>query len=140
MSSALILSGCSSLDKDVLYVPVTKADSLGRLQFILEMSDTTANYDISLYSRIDCRAKEFSKLAEFPVGIDLISPSGKAYSETVYVPLDSFGGQGGSVHDFSVQYRTGAVPVEAGEWKMYLSLPDISGLHGMGVILKHNHE
>lgn len=140
LSSALILSGCSSPDTVVSYVHVSKADSLGRLEFALVFPDTTSDYDISFYSRLDCSAREFSALTEFPVGIELLSPSGKEYSETVYVPLDSFGGQGGSVHDFSVPYRKGAVPVEGGEWKMYLTLPDISGLHGMGVILKHNNE
>lgn len=140
LSVTFIISGCSSADVVVSYVPVNKADSLGRLQVGLEFPDTVASYDISLYSRLDCTAKEFSKLKEFPVGIELVSPSGKIYGETVYVPLDEFGGPDGAVHDFSVPYRTGVVPVEGGEWKMYITLPDISGLHGMGVILKHNNE
>ncbi|MGM9735098.1 MAG: hypothetical protein ACI3ZL_01670 [Candidatus Cryptobacteroides sp.] len=140
LSAATILGGCSSVDTVVSYVPVSKADSLGRLQVGLDLSDTTASYDISLYSRLDCSVKDFSRLKEFPVGIEFVSPSGNIYSETVYVPLDSFEINDGTVHDFCAPYRTGAVPVEGGEWTMYLSLPDIPGLYGMGVILKTNHQ
>lgn len=140
VSVSFILAGCSSPDTVVSYIPVSKADASGRLETELDFSDSTVRYDISLYSRVDCTAKDFGRLEAFPVWIEFVSPSGVAYTETVYIPLDEFERSEGAVHDFSVPYRKGLVPVEAGIWKMYVSLPEIAGLHGIGVILKHNQD
>ncbi|MGN1220200.1 MAG: hypothetical protein ACI4TU_04600 [Candidatus Cryptobacteroides sp.] len=143
LSLALLLAlatllSCSSPESVEIYVPVSKADGAGRLAFVADMSDTMSTYDFSIYARIDCSGRRFENIRSFPLKIDMVSPSGKEYTETVYVPVSSFEDRNMSVHDFCETYRSASRPSEYGEWDIYITPPSIDGLRGMGLIMKIN--
>ena len=129
---------CSSPESVETYVPVSKTDSAGRLAFVADMSDTISTYDFSIFARIDCSGRRFETIRSFPLKIDMVSPSGKEYTETVYVPVSSFEAGNMSVHDFCETYRSDSRPSECGKWEIYITPPPVDGLRGMGLIMKIN--
>ena len=60
-------------------MPFEKTDSLGCYNFELEMNDSTAFYDLSFYSRIDCTRSQFCQIREFPLEVTMVSPSAVEY-------------------------------------------------------------
>jgi len=113
----ILLCSCSrpmSVEKFV------RADGSGVYDFVMDMTDTLHAYDLSFYTRIEGKTAPTG----FPMKIYLTSPSGQTYVESVYFNC--------SEHAV-VPYRTGLVPVEAGEWKMSVSA-DAQGLCGIGLI------
>lgn len=109
-------------------------DSTGRFSFSLDMSDSAAVYDISFYTRFDCPAKVFCAMEDLPVNLELVSPSGCTYGETVYIPVSGFKSLKRGTYDSKVEYRTGLVPVEKGMWEMNIAIPERKGFQGIGVI------
>jgi len=85
------------------------------------MSDSTATYDLSFYSRFD---GDFH--GSFPVGVVVKSPSGKKLEEQVYW----------DVTQPEVLYRSGIKPAELGVWEISLYVDDLKGMRGMGLICK----
>lgn len=133
---ALALASCSMSIVSEDFRSRSERDTSGRYCFELDMSDSLASYDISFYTRIDCGAKLFAALPDIPVNVELVSPSGYSFTESVFLAKSSFDiGRPGSF-DILTDYRVGCVPLEYGCWKMFLALPDIRGLRGLGVILK----
>lgn len=108
----------------------------GIYSFEVDMSDSTACYDISLYTRLDGNHQR----PDAPEGIRLkivwTSPSGGDYSENVYFSFADSSREDGF---FSLQcllpYRSGLVPFERGLWTLTLrQLEEVRDLRGWGVI------
>ena len=91
--------------------------------FEVDMSDSLATYDVSIYTRVD------SDTRGFPVEAIWTSPSGHKYSERIYFNL--LLGQ-------KQPYRSALVPVEWGCWTLELSVPEVKGMRGMGIITQRN--
>lgn len=90
--------------------------------FLVDMSDSTASYDLSFYSR----AVEES-LASLPLRVTWVSPSGEAAAETVYMAEVSREGSEES-------YRSGVVPSEYGEWTLRIRpLARKESIYGFGL-------
>ena len=103
----------------------------GPYVFTVDMTDSTAVYDLDLYTRID--AREYP--AQLPLNISWKAPSGILFSETVYLPV----GRGTSFfsHDAYAPYRAGVVPSQWGEWTVTVTVPSApEGLCGMGLVVK----
>ena len=113
---------------------VADRDSLGRFSYGLDMTDSVAVYDISFYTRFDCPKKQFKTISDIRIDVELLSPSGLSYEETVYLPVNEFKSDRKGTYDCCVVYRKDLVPVEWGVWTMNLTLEDLKGLRGMGVI------
>lgn len=126
---------CSSPEAVEQFVSVSDVDAAGRLGFELNMSDTSATYDLSFFTRVDSPDRKFGQLTEFPLRVYFVSPAGKVFSETVYLPLELFEGTDSFVHDICVDYRSDIVPYEYGIWNLYVIPPAVDGLRGIGVIL-----
>lgn len=130
----LLAVSCSAPFQTEDFRPIEERDSLGRFVYDIDMSDSLCSYDILLYTRMDCNYKEFGKIRDIKVEVGFSSPSGKVYSETVYLPVSSFISVRRGTYDCKVEYRKDMVPVEWGMWQMTLAMPELSGLHGMGII------
>ena len=135
-AATIALASCSTPIVSEDFRPRSERDTSGRYCFDLDMSDSLATYDISFYTRIDCGTKLFAALPDIPVNVELVSPSGYSFTESVFLAKSSFDiGRPGSF-DILTDYRVDCVPFEYGCWKMFLALPDIRGLRGLGVILE----
>ena len=130
----VMVAACSEPAQMEYFCSSDDRDSLGRFCYSLDMSDSLSTYDISFYTRIDCSPKDFDALNDVRVDVELVSPAGLSYVETVYLPVESFSSRKRCTYDSIADYRKGLTPVEWGVWQMYLSLPEIQGLRGMGVI------
>lgn len=130
----VMVAACSEPAQMEYFCSSDDRDSLGRFCYSLDMSDSLSTYDIAFYTRIDCSPKDFDALNDVRVDVELVSPAGLSYVETVYLPVASFSSRKRCTYDSIADYRTGLTPVEWGVWQMYLSLPEIQGLRGMGVI------
>lgn len=130
----LLAVSCSAPSQMEDFRPVDERDSLGRFVYSIDMSDSLSVYDILFYTRVDCPDKLFAELQNIKVDVGLLSPSGISYEETVYIPITSFTSDRKGTYDCQVEYRKGLVPVEWGTWRMYIVLPELKGMHGMGVI------
>lgn len=130
----VMVAACSEPAQMEYFCSSDDRDSLGRFCYSLDMSDSLSTYDIAFYTRIDCSPKVFDALDDIRVDVELVSPAGLSYVETVYLPVASFSSRKRCTYDSVVDYRKGLTPVGWGVWQMYLSLPEIQGLRGMGVI------
>ena len=125
----LLAAGC----RPASYEQFIRADQAqdGEYVFALDLSDSTATYDLSLYTRVDpTLMAAATPSAELALQVCWMNPGGEAMSEIVYLP---FGAEAGSVK----LYRSGVKPAPAGEW--HLSVTPIAppeGLRGIGIICK----
>lgn len=140
--SALLLFAASC--RPASYEQFIRADQAqdGEYVFALDLSDSTATYDLSLYTRVDpALMAAATPSAELALQVCWLGPAVEAtasqacfavpaMSEIVYLP---YGAAGGTVQ----LYRSGVKPVPAGEW--HLSVTPIAppeGLRGIGIICK----
>ena len=106
----------------------------GPYAFSVDMSDTTAVYDLTIYTRLDGPHRYLESDFETPLTIYWRSPSDSLYSETVYLPLE---GEDENFYSrqLMVPYREDVSPVEAGVWALTVTLPSpVPGLRGLGLI------
>ena len=129
-----MLASCAHPSVVEDFRPATERDSLGRFCYSLDMTDSAAVYDISFYTRLDCTKKQIKAIGDIKADVELLSPSGVVYGETVYLPIAGFKSDRNGTYDCCVAYRNGLAPVEWGVWTMNLTLEDLSGLRGLGVI------
>ncbi|MBR6270414.1 MAG: hypothetical protein IKR30_07605, partial [Bacteroidales bacterium] len=117
----------------------------GEYVFVLDLSDSTATYDLSLYTRVDpALMAAATPSAELALQVCWMNPGGEeaasdsacfakpAMSEIVYLP---YGAAGGTVQ----LYRSGIKPSPAGEWRLTITpMTPPAGLRGLGIICKRN--
>lgn len=106
----------------------------GPYAFSVDMSDTTAVYDLTIYTRLDGPHRYLESDFETPLTIYWRSPSDSLYSETVYLPLE---GEDENFYSrqLIVPYREDVSPVEAGVWALTVTLPSpVPGLRGLGLM------
>lgn len=116
--------------------------------FQLDLSDSTATYDLSLYTRVDpALMAAATPSAELALQVCWLAPQPSvgeavpdstalsclavpAMSEIVYLP---YGSAAGSVK----LYRSGVKPAPAGEWHVAVTpIAPPEGLRGIGIICK----
>lgn len=127
-----MLASCRPPGTQEYFERASKRDASGRYAYTLDMTDSTRNYSISFYTKLD---EDFQEPIQMTVSF--VSPSGREFVEEIAVSQDllnettSFFSREGII-----RYRTGFTPVEFGNWQMYIMVrnhPD--RLCGMGVIL-----
>ena len=137
---AMLLVAC----RPASYEQFIRADQAqdGEYVFALDLSDSTATYDLSLYTRVDpALMASATPSAELALQVCWLGPAGEAtasqaclavpaMSEIVYLP---FGAAAGSVK----LYRSGVKPAQAGEWHLAVTpIAPPGGLRGIGIICK----
>ena len=98
----------------------------GPFVFQVNMSDTTAVYDMDIYTRED--SKEILPMME--LWMRWTSPSDSSFRETVFLPLST---------EVYTHYRADVTPFEPGVWTLTVTAPSarlIHGLRGLGLVVK----
>ncbi len=114
------------------FIKVTEARN-GIFSFKLDMSDSLSVYDLSFYSRVDRNPLGTKgNDARIRLVATWISPSGKTFTETVYMPA-------GNAEGIIRKYRTGMQPKEFGEWTLNVkAFSQEKGFRGLGLICERN--
>ena len=133
---------CVRPDSVEQYVGAEQREPNGLYNYTIDMSDTLATYDITLYSRIDAGKQRMAATRDFPLTVTWTAPSGRRYRETVYFGIHE-GSEGSNFYSnqYRKPYRTGLVPVEAGIWELAVQVNsgnEVPGFRGLGVICKKN--
>lgn len=135
-----MMAGCSRPDSYEQFIRIDGKGADGLYHFSLDLSDSSAVYDVSFFTRIDCSRARLSSVEDFPMTVFWTSPSGTKYSEKVYFPAGSFAGSSGYYsHQYRIPYRTGIVPEQSGGWEMAVRIESdryIPGFRGLGVVCK----
>lgn len=135
-----VMAGCSRPDSYEEFVRIEDKTADGLYHFPLDLSDSTAVYDVSFFSRIDCTRLRLASIEDFPMTVLWTSPSGVKYSEKVFFPVSSYAGSSGFYsHQYRIPYRTGIVPERKGVWDMAVRIESdryIPGFRGLGVVCK----
>ena len=140
--AVLLLAAC----RPASYEQFIRADQAtdGEFVFALDLSDSSAVYDLSFYTRIDpalmaveqpdrslgLEVSWFAPASAAPEPVE--GPDSVALRETVFLP---YGGKAGSLQ----LYRSGVRPSPAGEWRVTVrpqAAPE--GLRGIGIICKRH--
>lgn len=129
----LVLASCSGPAAYESFVKSSGTDRYGEYIFNLDMDDSLKRYSISFYTRIDTEGDSLQ--GDIPVSITAVSPSGKEYSDKVYIPEDAYGSHTAFSYQYEVSYRSGFVPVEYGKWSIAVSDGGYPGIRGMGIRL-----
>lgn len=119
-----LLAGCV---RPLSYEQFVRSDQAtdGVYSFDVDMSDSLSSYTVSFYSKVDRK-----KPVDVPLQVLWTSPSGKEYSESVYMKMGQRKG------DREV-YRSSLVPNEFGDWTICVtSLNDLKGFRGIGIIVQ----
>ena len=104
----------------------------GPYEYTLDLSDSAAVWDVSLYTRVDAVRETPSELE---ISATWTSPSAESFCETVYLPLSA--GTSFFSREASVPYRAAVAPAERGLWTLTLTLPSPpSGLRGLGLVVE----
>jgi len=87
------------------------------------MSDTSS-YDIELYALMDCNDHVFSSFAGVRMEMGWVSPSGKSFSEEVWLNRSALSEERYFWKSFRTPYRTGVVPAEDGQWTLSVEIDE----------------
>ena len=122
----LLAASCSQPSSTETFIPAP-----GPYEFAVDLSDSVAVWDLSLYTRVDAVR---DTLPELKLTATWTSPSAQSFSETVYLPLS--GGTSFFSREACVPYRTAVAPLERGCWTLTVTLPSPpSGLRGLGLVV-----
>lgn len=107
--------------------------------FEFELLPAPAQYDISIFTRLEGKDLDLYTTDKIPMTIVLLSPSGEIYKERfdfIVFSEDGFRGYTGRREAVS-PYRTGISTDEYGTWKMTIETDSPSSvLTGFGIYLK----
>lgn len=140
---ASLSASCSRPDQIETFVRARHRDANGMYTMKVDMSDSLATYDFTLFTRIDCRPKKFLGLEDsFGVGAVWTSPDSTEYREFFYIPKEKFSDPTAFSKAYKLPYRTGVVPNKPGIWTVsFLVLSDAAEyMNGMGLICNINRE
>ncbi|MBR4775835.1 MAG: hypothetical protein IK008_07035 [Bacteroidales bacterium] len=102
----------------------------GPYEFALDLSDSTAVWDVSFYTRVDAPDAP----PEMGLCATWTSPSAESFTDTVYLPLSA--GTSFFSQEACVPYRSGVSPAERGHWTLTVDVPEPpSGLRGLGLVM-----
>lgn len=127
-----LLFSCTPPSSTEEFIKVSEARN-GIYSFKLDLSDSLSVYDLSFYTRVDRNSLETKgENPRIRLVATWISPSGKTFTETVYMPA-------GDAEGIIRKYRTGVQPKEFGEWTLNVkAFSQEKGFRGLGLICDRN--
>lgn len=127
-----LLFSCAPPSSTEEFIKVSEARN-GIYSFKLDLSDSLSVYDLSFYTRVDRNSLEMKgENPRIRLVATWISPSGKTFTETVYMPA-------GDAEGIIRKYRTGVQPKEFGEWTLNVkAFSQEKGFRGLGLICDRN--
>ena len=125
LSVLLLAFACSRPSSTETFIPAP-----GPYEFALDLSDSTAVWDLSFYTRVDAADAP----SELELSATWTSPSAATFSETVYLPLSA--GTSFFSQEACVPYRSAVAPAERGLWTLTVTVPlPPPGLRGVGLVV-----
>lgn len=134
---AAMLSSCSRPVQVETYVGARHRNADGMYSMTVDMSDTLASYDFTIFTRLDLRKSQFEQLdGSIGVGAEWVAPDSTRYREFFYIPKDSYSSSTSFSKDYFLPYRRGVVPNLPGVWTVnFLVMGDAAKyMNGMGLI------
>lgn len=124
------------------FVRQSEKESDGSYRFTVDFGDSLRLNTLYIYALIDAPESAFSRMPDIiPLKIDIESPSGIRYSETVAVPTDSFATSTSYSRQYESLYRSHFTSSEYGQWVLSVSVIGEDRFRGFrGVGFKHIKE
>lgn len=145
----ITLTGCREPVRDYYFTAIDKgrgwADD-APISLEVDMTDTLAPCELYFVGEVILQGG-YCEVEGYPVGIKLISPAGRQFSDTLILPLNVKWGDGvsrtfGGVKEIEWPYRKNIYNKNAGRWRVILSKidknRDYSSLIGIGIYCKQN--
>ena len=136
LSVAILVSSCREPFSVERFIPAP-----GPYEFAVDMSDSSAVYDFSFYTRLDGYSAALQEARELPLRVTWTSPSDSVFTENVYLPLE------GRSSLFSRQvlqpYRRGVRPYQHGVWTLTVAIPYSDSrewLRGLGLVVAQSFD
>ncbi len=136
LSLALLLSACAEPLSTETFIP-----GAGPYVFTVDLSDSTAVYDLDLYTRLDGTPEVLLPLEGACFRAEWKAPTDSVYVEKIYLPLNR-----GKKSYFSSQvyesFKADWTPSACGLWTLSLRPEDRSALlplRGMGLVLTRKY-
>lgn len=137
--AVLFASGCVKPSSYEAFVRSSDRGDDGLYRFTLDLSDTMATYDLSIYSRIDCMSPQMSDFEDISMSAWWTSPGGETFREDFFFPVQDSTSSDFYSTPYLFPFREDFKPVEAGEWKLAFDVAEGEGIPqicGMGIICK----
>lgn len=140
----ICLTAVVSCSRPLSYEPFVlreKAEYGDTYSYDLNLSDSTASYSLSFYTRIERRA--FNPFETDSLGLDLrwISPSGSVYSETAVLSALAPSDSSYFDKDCIWNFRNRLIVPEYGNWRLRVQvLNNPEELRGLGIIFKEKKD
>ena len=116
----LLAAACHAPRVEESYVDTASLPPRGWYTFECTLDDPQGRYDLSFYMSTESRPEDRS----FPVVVRLVAPDGAQMEEQVFWDTSKE----------RVLYRRDIVPPQTGVWTVALYVPEMKGLHGIGLI------
>lgn len=124
--AGMLSAGCSRPLSTETFVRRDNAAN-GVYVYEIELTDTLSTYDIWFYGRTLSGV-----LQSLPLNVQWLAPSGKRFSETVYMKRIDTDGE-------KELYRSGVVPSEPGKWQLSVRPVGVDDdFCGLGMICREN--
>ena len=134
---ALIVTSCSIPNSVEQFLRSSQVDQDGDYVYELDMNDTTCNWSLAIFSKIDGDFGE--EFGDVILDAQFASPTGKLYADTLYVSASQFYQAGAYSKEFMVDYRNNFKPVENGPWTLRLHIKQApEGICGLGIKLSRH--
>ncbi len=108
----------------------------GEYRFMVDLSDSTAVYDLDFYTMIDGSPSQMAELRAIPLEVSWVSPDLRHFSERVL--LDPAAGSGSGVsRQMRVPYRRNVSMYVPGAWSITVTVPEgfrLEGMRGLGLV------
>ena len=130
---------CSQPPSYEPFVIREKAEYGDTYSFMVDLSDSTVNYSLDFYTRLERGA--FGDFPSDSIVLDLrwFSPSDSIYSDTTFVKIGRPVDSAYYSRDFISPYDDNLKLSETGKWRLKAKVVnDSEALRGLGIILKRN--
>ena len=130
-------SGCNRPSSIEPFIIRERSEYGDTYSFPLDMADSTVEYSLSLYTRIERKAFEDYPADSLNLGIRWISPSDSSYLDNVVFSLSEPIDSSYFTKDFLFEYKDPVKVSEHGDWRVRIQVrnnPEC--VRGLGIIFK----
>lgn len=121
----LALVSCHEPLERESFLRSSERSPLGSYVFTLPLTDSLKTYDLSFFTRMTARDKDFASMPDtVRYHVVLKSPSEVYYKGGGFFMKDSYSDASSFSRAYVIPFRSGFKPVETGEWTLYLGITD----------------
>ena len=136
---AVAAAACSRPSSREFFVVRENAEYGDTYSFILDLGDSTAEYGLDFYTRLERGAFETFPSDDIVLDLRWFSPSDSILTDTAFVRIGDNSGQSYYTKDLVSGYTDRLELPEAGEWRLKTRIVNDAGaIRGLGLILKRD--